>query len=218
MSDNRGFTLLELLLAIAVFALVTVIGYGAYRATVSNLARVESEGEAIERSAAILGRLAEELASLVFDGEVFFMGETASYPGGRCDRLEFLGNSPLLLDTNERRPGPVLIAYRTEREQDSGLLTLYRSEGDLLPGVVPGQGPTRSHLLARGLKEIRFAYHRDDGAIDQTWQARGEKEQGQGGPPLPRAVTIELIYPASDTQEGPRRFSLLAPLPDGRVR
>jgi len=214
--NKKGFTLLELLLAITIFSLLAAVGYGAYSITMRNFARIESEGEAMERSAAIFGRLAEELGSLVFDDSSEFVGDSASYPGGRNDTLSFLGNSPLRLDRQQPRFGQVLIGYHTERDQQSGFLTLYRSESEVLPGTAPGQRARRRDLLARDLKEVRFSYYREDGTVVSTWQGRGGDGEARKTRNLPRAVTAELIFPPSGGDGRDRRFTRFFVLPEGR--
>lgn len=216
--NPKGFTLLELLLAMAIFSLVAAVGYGAYSITMRNFARIDSEGEAMERSTAIFARLSEELTSLVFDDNSEFVGESASYSGGRSDSLVFLGNSPLLLDRQQPRSGQVQIGYQTERDQQSGLLTLYRSESEVLPGGAPGQGPRRRDLLARNLKELRFSYRRQDGSVVSTWQGRGGDEEARKTQNLPWAVMVELVFPPSGPDGQDRRFNLFTLLPEGGGR
>lgn len=213
-----GWTLIEVLLAIAIFSLVAAMGFGVYRATLANLSRAGEENEAIERSGAILARLSEELGSLVLDDEAMFVGEENSYPGGRRDSLHFFGNSPLLLDKNARRRGRALIGYLTELNGDDGLLTLYRTEIEVLPGVAPGQGQAERYLLARGVRELRFSYYRADGVVVSGWAGRERAELSDEVPELPHAVLMELVFPPMPQRREARRFSTLVVLPQVGAR
>lgn len=215
---ENGWTLIEVLLAIAIFSLVAAVGFGVYRATLTNLSRAGEENEAIERSGAILARLGEELGSLVLDDEAMFVGEENSYPGGRRDSLHFLGNSPLLLEKNDRRRGRALIGYQTELDGNDGLLTLYRTETEVLPGVAPGQGRVERYLLARGVRELRFSYHRADGAVVSGWDGRERAELAGAVQELPRAVLVELVFSPLPQRREVRRFSTLILLPQVGAR
>lgn len=215
---ENGWTLIELLLAIAIFSLVAAMGFGVYRTTLVNLSRAGEKNEAIERSGAILARLGEELGSLVQDDEAMFVGEENSYPGGRRDSLHFLGNSPLLVDKNERRRGRALIGYLTELGGDDGLLTLYRTETEVLPGVALGQGRAERYLLARGLRELRLTYHRADGVVVSRWEGRDGAELSDEAGDLPRAVLVELVFPPLPQHREARHFSTLILLPQVGAR
>lgn len=215
---ENGWTLIEVLLAIAIFSLVAAMGFGVYRATLANLSRAGEENEAIERSGAILARLGEELGSLVQDDEALFVGEENSYPGGRRDSLHFLGNSPLLLDQNDRSRGRVLIGYLTERDGDNNLLTLYRTETAILPGGAHGQGQAERYLLARGLRELRVTYHRADGSVVSSWAEREGAGLSDEAQELPRAVVVELVFPPLPQRREARRFSTMVVLPQVGTR
>jgi prepilin-type N-terminal cleavage/methylation domain-containing protein len=215
---ENGWTLIELLLAIAIFSLVAAMGFEVYRATLANLSRAGEKSEAVERSGAILAGLSEELGSLVQDDEAMFVGDENSYPGGRRDSLLFLGNSPLHLDKNERRRGRALIGYMTELDGDDGLLTLYRTETEVLPGVAPGQGRAERYLLARGLRELRLTYHRADGGIASGWAEREGAGLSDEARDLPRAVLVELVFPPLPQRREARHFSTLILLPQVGAR
>jgi prepilin-type N-terminal cleavage/methylation domain-containing protein len=215
---ENGWTLIEVLLAIAIFSLVAAMGFGVYRATLANLSRAGEENEAIERSGAILARISEELSSLVLDDEAVFVGEEDSYPGGRRDTLYFLGNSPLLLDKSDRPRGRAIIGYLTELDGDDGLLTLYRTETAVLPGVAHGQGQKDRHLLVRGLRELRVSYHRLDGSVVTNWAGRETSETPDKVQELPRAVSVELGFPPLPQRREVRRFSTLVLLPQVGAR
>ncbi len=218
-TDNReataaGFTLLEVLLAIAIFALVAAMGYGAYTATLANIAAVEGDSRDIERGATILARLADELGAAVIGPEASLGGVEASYAGGRRDELLFLCRAPLEVDRgNLSGGGPVLVGYRGEVEGGEGLLTLYRTEQLVLPGGDGQPAAEVRHLLARGVRELRFSYQRLDGTMTSTWPEGAGGDDGQDDGLLPRAVRAELVFPAAVAGGTPRRFTLLALLP-----
>lgn len=215
---GNGWTLLEVLLAMAIFSLVAAMGVGVYRATLANLSRASEENEAIERSGAILARLGEELASLVVDDEAMFVGEENNSASGRRDSLHFLGNSPLLLDKNDRSRGRVLIGYLTEPDGSSGLLNLYRIEKAILPGMEQGRAPGERYLLTRGVRELGLTYHRADGSVVSNWAGREDAGLSDETQALPRAVVVELVFPPLAKRREVRRFSTLILLPQVGAR
>ena len=209
-----GFTLLEVLLAIAIFALVAAMGYGAYTATLANVAAVEGDSRDIARGATLLSRMADEFGAAVLGPEASLHGIEARYEKGRRDEVLFLCRAPLEVDGgNVAAGGPVLVGYRGEVEGDEGLLTLYRTEQLVLPGD-SGQPATEvRHLLAKGVRELRFSYQRIDGTMTSAWPAGGGGEGRQDDGLLPRAVRAELVFAADVEGAAPRRFTLLALLP-----
>ena len=72
---NRGFTLVELLLAIFIFSIVVSTVYGSYRVTFSLVNRTERKLEIAGRAHVVLERITEDISSLVQTGVAGFTGE-----------------------------------------------------------------------------------------------------------------------------------------------
>lgn len=198
----RGFTLVEVLIAVFIFALVMVSVYGAYRSTFAVVDGSQHEVMLADRGGFILSRLGDDLESLILGKDCYLRGEEHSFAGARNDSIAFLSSAQIILGKSDVLHGRLLITYTAEPDDRSGLLHLYRAETEILPGVKLGAGPSHKYLLASGLKEVRFTYYGEDGSVATNWENTGNgSEQGQATSVLPVRVGVELSFPKK-TAEG----------------
>jgi general secretion pathway protein J len=198
----RGFSLVEVLIAIFIFSLVMVSVYGAYRATFTVVDGSQHEVMLADRGGFILSRLSDDLDSLILGKSCYLRGEEHSIAGARNDSISFLSSAQIILGKSDVPHGRLLITYTAEPDDRSGLLHLYRAETEVLPGVKLGEGRSHKYLLASSLKEVRFTYHGEDGSAVSNWENSGNgAEQGQATSMLPVRVGVELSFPKK-TAEG----------------
>ncbi len=196
--QERGFTLVELLIAIFIFAIVVSSVYGSYRATFHIINGSESRLQIANGARVVFEILAEDLGSIVTGPGVVFRGETNDYSGNRGDSLSFVSSAHLVLRKADIHAGPVLIRYEVEPDAETGLLNLYRLQSVLLPGVAPDEEEAARHLVCRGLQEFRFTYLDRDGNETEEWQVEEREVPGEGTAeeesPLPALVSVELRF------------------------
>lgn len=198
----RGFTLVEVLIAVFIFSLVMASVYGAYRATFVVVHGSQHEVMLADRGGFILSRLGDDLDSLILGKDCYLRGEEHSFSGARNDSISFLSSAQILLGKSDVLHGRLLITYTAEPDDRSGLLHLYRAETEILPGVTLGEGPSHKYLLASGLKEVRFTYYGEDGSAATNWQNSGNgTEHGQASSVLPVRVGVELSFPKKTAEE-----------------
>ncbi|HUR38709.1 MAG TPA: prepilin-type N-terminal cleavage/methylation domain-containing protein, partial [Planctomycetota bacterium] len=132
--DRRGFTLVELMLAILILAIMMSIIYGLVVSTVSAARRVEEITASSEIGPAILTRVRSDLqaAFLPKDGE-FFVG--AKRPGGGADRdrIDFISGEMAYgteIDGEDARFHSINeVGYQVlENRKDPNVGVLYRRE------------------------------------------------------------------------------------------
>jgi prepilin-type N-terminal cleavage/methylation domain-containing protein len=192
----RGYTLVELLLALFIFSLVVALVYATYRVTFSLIQGSEHQAALAEQSGLLLSQLTDDLESLILGDDAFFQGEEQTFNGGRMDRLVFLSSSHIALEKDEIPRGRTVVGYSAEVDQQSGLLALYRSETEVLPGVKTGEGLTQKNLFFRGLKELRFNYYDAAGNILTAWNSDAiERDNDLESPAFPVMVGVELVFP-----------------------
>ncbi|MEW6324718.1 MAG: prepilin-type N-terminal cleavage/methylation domain-containing protein, partial [Nitrospirota bacterium] len=95
-NNQHGWTLLELLLAIALLALVAVIVYGSFRATVGAIERSATQSAPAREARVMLARLADELAAADWSEDregTLFVGISDEIDGRPADRLQFTSRS-----------------------------------------------------------------------------------------------------------------------------
>lgn len=196
-----GFTLVELLMAIFIFAIVVSSVYGSYRATFHVIHGSESRLQIANAARVVFEILAEDLGSLVTGPGGVFRGETNDYSGNHGDSLFFVSSAHLVLRKTDTHAGPVLIRYEVEPDAETGLLNLYRLQTFLLPGVEPDEEEAERHLVCRGLQEFRFTYLDRDGKETEEWLLDEREAVGEGiaqeETPFPALVSVELRFAES---------------------
>lgn len=205
-----GFTLLELLLAIFIFAIVISSVYGAYRSTFFIINSTESQAEYSNMGRIALDRLSSDLESYYFGNGSFLWGERKEEDNGRADQLTFTSTSHLAFSKKELPTGYATIRYSTEKDEETGMLRLYRHDKAFLPGENQDVDEGRGFLLCDKLKEVRFSYFDVEGNEREEWKSdAGDGQQGGGATQqiFPVMIKITLRFAESAESENSAVFS-----------
>jgi len=174
MRPESGFTLVEMLVALTIFALLAAAGVGLLRSSVDTQAAVERrlyEMATVGRIDALLssdlGQTVERPTRAEGGGRPAFIGQPS--------RMEFVRGGWANLD-GERRSDLQRVAWQFA---DGALL---RSGHRNLDGVDDGAAAA----LARGLAQANFRYR----GIDGGWSSTFESNPTQ---PLPAAVELTMV-------------------------
>lgn len=217
MAENRGFTLVELLFAIFIFAIVISSVYGSYRATFHIVNGSESQLDMSHRARVALERMSEDLHSIVAGPGGVLRGETNEYSGVRGDNLSFVSSAHLLLKKSDTHSGHALIEYSVEADEGGNFLNLYRSDTLLLPGIDSEGDEPQRHLLCRGLQGLRFTYVNEEGTETDEWQsdegAAANEDGEQELPLLPHLIYVDLSFAESNESESKTVFKTAIALP-----
>lgn len=194
----EGFTLVEILIAVAIVSLILTIIYGSYASSIDSMNYTQEKMAAFSMIRLTLSRMSDELtSSFISDDEhLEFMGEEG--------RVDFVSSCHERIFKNSKEYDLVEIGYFTELEEaevsDSENLSLWRRE-DRTPDDEVLEGGERERLL-KGLESIEFRYYSGD-----NWHSEWDSKAEKG---LPRAVKITLKF-----QD--REFSTLIYLPLGKA-
>lgn len=157
---NRGFTLIEVLLAILIGGLVLTSLYGVFGSVSTVSQRLEAEGEQYHKVRILFDRIGGELGSLRFDR----VGSDAALAAGTdadgSPYLEF--NTELVAPGLQRFGGLSRVRYEL-REEDDGA-TLYRSERILLANLAEEEALP----FVGGLKNFKIRYY-GNGSWQDQW-------------------------------------------------
>jgi general secretion pathway protein J len=183
-SAAAGFTLIEVVLALTIFALLGAILYGAFALSHSALAKAQGAAErsqAQRATADLLGsyiRSAYPYRSSPQDQAVYFSGET--------DSLAFI--SAYSHGMGGRGLARIEI---TSDEDDSGggALNLEEATPVRVAGDGGASGQSLRVVLKQRIRDWRLAYL-DPQAEEETWQDRWD---GQERRLLPRAVRFSFV-------------------------
>lgn len=210
---NKGFTLVELMLAILVLAIMMALVYGVVVSTVQAAHRIEEITLGTEIGPSILTRIREDLEAALIpnDKAEFFAGYDRKGNGGDRDRLDFVsavmsygaerdGEDPLFHGVNE-------LGYQLQdSRRDANYAVLYRRE-DYFLDAEPLKGGRLTELYDR-VKHFNLEFF--DGEKWRTeWSAKKEKNQ------LPKAVKIELkiVVDERETRDVEKVYSTIVTFP-----
>ncbi len=213
---ESGFTLVEILIAIFIFAIVISSVYGSYRATFHIVNGSEFQLDVANRARIVVERLTEDLDSIVTGPEGVFLGERHKYADSLGDSLSFVSSAHLVLSKTDIY-GHFYIQYLSELNMETGLLDLYRSEKLLLPGVETGDDTMQKHLICRGLQEFKITYLDREGNEAEEWQLEesiptAETNTSEDSS-FPSLVYVELKFAESTENESSSVFKTAVALP-----
>lgn len=198
LGPDRGFTLIEILLAVSTLAVVVLMATGALRV---GLRAWESGQRRVDRQQE--GRALVELISDALAGASPYQGRLDISPErvvlfeGEPDEIRFVTNAPpLMLDA----PAVPFHAVVLGRNGQGGLRLVER----LVPSDEPFT-PGLERVLSRSVTRFTLAYRDESGAWQERWNAREA-----GG--LPTAVRLELAIAGLGRATPP----LVVALPLGR--
>lgn len=215
---HRGFTLLEILIAISIFGVIATIVFSTFNAVVSRTDAIKEEAEVSEMAATCLNRITMDLKALYveqyplykpadyddepdpyrFEAELDYTG-SSQFP-----RLSFVSGEHLPMSGDRRdlssdkktmRPGLARIRYHVDREQnsdpDSDQVHVLKRGDRPFPYDDPGPGdndPEKDPVLCRNVAELEFTYLDSEGDGHETWDSDSENIDYA----TPRAVKVAL--------------------------
>lgn len=217
-----GFTLLEILIATFLFALVVSAVLGAYSGTFGIIDETESQEDIYQKARIALERITGDLECAYFPERtqssqtelatseaILFHGEKKEISDLPCGELRFL--SLAHLDVSDEKPlaEPAEIAYYGATGGDEGVLDLYRSD-TALARERPESG-TGGVILCKGLSSIDFTYYDAEGQPRENWNS----DEGPSKGKLPSRVLILMEFPNPADSNRPYRFMTGVTIPMG---
>ncbi len=216
----RGFTLLEILLAMVMLALVVSMIAIALSGSLQVIDATEEQGEIYHRARIAMQRISDDLASAVLTDAVDFRGIEQQGEEAPGELLRFASMAHVVFAPETQLPGMGIIGYEIvpDREED-GMLVLLRSDRLYRPGEESGRdGPEGDRfLLCDRLRSVRFTYIDQRGEEHEQWDTRkvaGDPDRRQR---LPVAVTCRLEFWLDRQSETSLSFSTTILLPAGLI-
>lgn len=197
-ASGDGFTLLEILIAIFIFAIVVTTIFGSFNFVFGKIDTIEEGMAAYEMAKDCLGRMTIDLESLFIlqppafnipgddSAEDLFrlVGETASVGGAEVGKLRFTALAHIPFD-RQQRDGVTEIIYYVD-EDGSGNRVLRRS--DRLDFTEPRGDLAGDPILCDRVKSLTFTYIDTEGAERESW----DSDSADVDYATPRAIRIKL--------------------------
>ena len=188
----RGFTLLEILIAVSVLGLIMAMLYGAYASSAETIRIAEAQGGMDQAARIVLTRMRRELASAVAGEGLSLSGENGEIDGMPAGRLEFTAA------TGAGSCGGAdlcRIRYLARAAPEEGRLELLREEEGLIrPGIAVGG---HAEPWTRMLQGLAFTFQDTGGDSHDSWDS-GSAEGG--GLPAYVEIRLTLAGPSGESR------------------
>ncbi len=221
--SQKGFTLLEVLIAMFIFAVVLSTLYVAYSGTFRNIEETESQADLYQMARIVLERMTEDLESVymasqtknatqeepvVANQSTRFVGTMTEVEGRRLDTLRFASKAHIDLSDGGPYPGTAEIVYYVrENSEEEGGVTLYRTDrANFGQGEEEGTG---GWILCDRLYAIQFTYYDEQGGAYDNWDSTEESLKDK----LPSGISILLELADKTNPESPLKFITGVALP-----
>ena len=195
----NGFTLLEILVALFIFAIVATTIFGSYNSVFSSAESIKEDMTFYEMAKNCLNRITIDLQSLYVslppayslpgdDDEpdpYRLVGDTTFVSNKSFSRLRFTSLAHVALGTDQRQGIAEIIYYVTPTNE--GKYTLRRS--DSLYPYEPVETKTGDPVLCEHIKALEFKYYAAEGEISDNWDSDAEDFKHS----TPKAIGIKLV-------------------------
>jgi type II secretion system protein J len=214
---TRGFTLLEILLAITLTAITMAIIYGVVVSTIEAQQRIEEEILLSEIGPALLGQLRQDLEAVYQPNtEIeWFRGIDRSYGSGSRDRVDFVAGV-MAFGGEDEYQDPVFhsvneVGYQIKEnpdEPDAGIL--YRRL-DYFIDEEPLRDGKLTELYNRVLSFDVTYYDREADNWLTEWETLKREDKA-----LPDAIRVDLkiLVRRGDAEDAERSYTLYVTRPD----
>jgi len=220
---SRGFTLIEILLAIFVFGLVISVVFGAYTGTLNNVNAVEKTMTGYESGKVGLERIHEDLSSLQVTPKLFYkkpsneeehdsyriLTDTSDAGGESFPRLRFASMGHVDLSGEGRTGVAEIVYYVTKDPTDENSFVLRRADTldfDLLKSKDERADP----ILCDRIRSVTYTFYDEQGDEHEDW----DSDSSSNGFATPAAVAVRIEMDGPDGREGTAiRFETRAALP-----
>lgn len=183
---HKGFTLLEIMIAIFMFSIIVTTLFASYRSVFFSTDRVHASLELNGMAGSCLDRISRDLNAVTitpssvyskpdFDSEpdpYRIVGDWSDLPGVEMPRLRLVSRAHVPLDGSLADGVTEIIYYITEEED--GSYALRRS--DLLFPYNAPESETRHPVICRKVKSLVITYYDQEGEEHETWDSESESE------------------------------------------
>lgn len=217
LKKNKGFTLLEVLLAFFIFSILFITIYTSYSGSFKTINMTESRMGLYRKAAITMERISEDIQASyisVLPANSFgqpveytqFLGENNDINGRDADVLSFFARIEPIFDSEMGITSGQLITYDVIQGSSEDELVLLRSEN---PEFIDVTEEREGLILCDGLQAINFSYFDADGEQHDSWDSESEERAGL----LPSMVTISLEFLNAENPDAPLKFITSIALP-----
>ena len=190
----KGFTLLEVLVSMAILVIIMAALYSAYTTNVEAIQIARQNGEVHQTARIVLERMTKDLQSALIEVSVSsdkiklgLVGEDREIDGRRADRMDFTTVTHLPL--TEKGPASDLceIGYLIEENSEDKVLVLLRRDDPSVDEDFTKGGSLQE--MARNVLEFNLTYQDSMGEESDKWNTL----EGMPASGLPVLIKVRLV-------------------------
>jgi len=216
--SRAGFTLIEILLAIFILAIVMSTVYASYTGTLMIVEDTRHSDYIYGMARNTMKRMIADMESISpYSGAFRFVSEENTIGDDNFTDLTFLTSAHLdFFDAHSS--GTALVRYSVEEDADKeGYLLkrsdiLYRSGMEEQEEDLKGAG----FVLCDSLTSVKYAFYDSEGEEYEEWDTASPIKPGSEGVPFLISVQLEFMNPKD--AENPFRFTTRVFVPMARAR
>jgi general secretion pathway protein J len=191
---DRGFTLIEIMLALGLMAFVTSLLWGTFAQTAKIKKRVEAAQDRTHTVRVALMRMSREIEMAFRSASDLGTTERRTMFSGTArndfDELRFswFGHQRLRADAPEG--DTAVVTYLTMPDpEDFGTMNLMRRESKRLEAKDPKLIPAETYILCPAISRLKFAYY---DYRQKDWREEWDTTKADGQQYMPTMVRISL--------------------------
>jgi general secretion pathway protein J len=209
---QHGFTLIEIMLALALMAFLTSLLWGTFAQTAKVKKRIEQSQDRTHTVRVALMRMSREIEMAFVTAETSGTQERRTMFSGVShadfDELRFSWFGHLRFRVDQAEGDTALVSYFSQPDPEDSMLTnLMRRETRRLEAkdikLIPGE----TYLLCPGISRLKFAYY---DYKQKDWREDWDTTKADGQTYLPTQVRISLTV--LDERGAPITFTSIARL------
>src|SRR5262249_7076699 len=206
--SDQGFTLLEILVAVCIMALVLTFAFEAYEGIEHSYQRVGHSPSRDRAAKIVLDRLERELVgSILIQREegtdpllppYFFWGEAKAYSEAEADTFRFVTRTPIRPPGSSADNSMEVVTYAAVPSQNGEGFALLRQAEPLSLQLVKEVKWESPDIVADNVATFLVRYHSDQAQASEGWDSTGVEQLDQ----LPASIVVTVSLWEHDVETG----------------
>ena len=212
---TKGFTLIEILIAVFILGVVLSTVYASYTGTFRIIRETETDAELYGMARTALDRLSRDLETAAsWKGAFTFLAKPYNLGDREFTRLTFRSAAHVAFGEKEAPAGIAVIGYEVEEGTEKEGYTLFRSDS-LRRDPVKEETAVGGFLLCDRIETLTYVFYDTAGKEYETWDSGGDVEAQKKR--APAMVEIRLGLVNEKDREHPYPFMTRVRLPLNQV-
>lgn len=212
--SDKGFTLVEILIAVFILGIVLSTIYASYTGTFRVIRETQNDAESYGMARSALDRLTRDLQSMApWRGAYTFLTKADTLDGREFQRLTFRAAAHVAFNEREVPGGIAVIEYRLEQGSENAGHVLVRSDS-LTRDPGKEEPLAGGYAVADRVEGVTYRFTDEAGKEYETWDSGGQIAAQRNRAPAGVLIRLSLVNPAD--KEKPYRFMTMVRVPCNR--